>query len=212
MLDNNNGDHMNIGINTNNLKIVIPVFTWIWTIGAIFVSAYFSFYLFPSIYEERTSAPVEVHFKTKDPGGDVGDGAWYFPNTPSYKNKYSSVVSDTDFLYYSACEALPISQRAICDTSRNWRKLDPKLVGCDNVVDCNLLYHRLSEEERYIQITGAQAKQGASISLSDAEALSLSNPGGWGKSAAWPIFFISMFLGIKLGRAIGEFAFKPYTE
>lgn len=203
---------MNIGLKLGQSERVIPVFTWVWALGSIVASAYFAFWLFPSVYDARTSAQVELHFQTKNPGKNNPQGTWYFPNRKTYKDTYMSYIDDKTFLYYSACELLPISQRTICDTSRNWKKLDPRDVGCSEVKSCNAYMHRLSEEERYSTITGATPVQGATFNLKDMPSLSLSDPAGWGKSAALPIFFISLFLSLKLGRAMGEFAFKPYNE
>ena len=191
---------------------IVAIFTWIWTIGSVIASAFFAFSLFPRIYSARSGAVVEIHFQTNEKYQDPNMEATYFPNTPTFREQHLSQISDRVFLYFSACEALPLSQRPICDSSRNWRRLDPKEVGCSNVVDCAATTHRLSEDERYMVITGVHPVPGASVSLHDVAELSLSDPAAWGKEAKWPIFFVSLFLAIKCGRAIGEFWFTPYRK
>jgi len=194
-------------------KSRIRAFTLIWTLGSVIASAYFAFWLFPEIYAERTSAVVEVEFQS---GRQLTSSEemvlTYYPNQPTFRDKYLSELSDQQFFYFSACEALPLSQRPICDSARNWRKIDPKYLGCSDVKNCTATSYRLSEEQRFITISGMQPVRGATLSIHDLEAVSLSDPGGWGEKATWPVFFVSLFLGVKLGREIGEFWFTPYQK
>lgn len=185
----------------------VQVFTLAWTMGSLLASAYFGFLLFPKIYAERTSAVVEVHFRTGDEGSTV-----YYPNLPTYRGEFLSQISDRNFLYFTACDALPLSQRPICDTSRNWKKVDPRYLGCSDVASCTADTYRLSEEQRYIVLSGARPISGASLSIHDLTDPSLSDPGGWGRSATWPVFFVTLFFSMKLGRTIGEFWFTPYVK
>jgi hypothetical protein len=126
--------------------------------------------------------------------------------------KYVPSVADREFLYVSRCDALPISQRPICDPSANWVRLPPRELGCTDVASCEVPVLLLSPERRYGLLTGIKPRGGAAFSLGDVPNVSLSDPGGWGQGARWPIFFISLFLAVKLGRALGEFLFQPYSN
>jgi len=198
---------MNLGRWFGSREVVVPLFTWVWLAGSIVVSGYFVFRLFPEIYDARTSSLVDVYFQTKN-----SDQVVYLPNLSATRTNNLSRLSDPQYLYFSACEVLPLSQRAICDDSRNWRKLEPQELGCSDVKSCAAISYRLSEDQRYQYLVGIVPEKGASITISDQEKLSLSEPAGWGRQAKWPIFFVSMFLAFKLGRATGEFLFLPYER
>jgi hypothetical protein len=192
---------------------IVSRFTWVWLVGSVAASAYFAFVLFPAVYERRTSALVEVHFQTSVKTSDASiKGLVYYPNLPTFRTRHASDMTDEGFLYFDACEALPLSQRPICDSSRNWKKLDPKKVGCGSAVQCNVERYRLSEEERYILLADVKPSNGANFSIGDLQSPSLSDPGGWGTAAQLPLFFISIFLALKLGRSLGEFLFTPYEK
>lgn len=184
------------------------IFTWIWLIGSVLVSAYFAFMLFPKIYALRTSALVPIYFQT----ADDSQHTIYQLNSPLSRKLYLSHIEDKNFFYFSRCDTLPLSQRPICNTSNNWWRLEPQHLGCNDVMNCTATTYRLSEEERYEAIAGIVSSEGAHVSLQDLPSVSLSDPGGWGVGAKWPIFFISLFFAVKMGRAIGEFVFTPYTK
>lgn len=190
----------------------VRLFTTVWLIGSVIVSALFAFRVFPAIYEDRTSTVVEIHFQAHVPvdGGRLAQ--IYYPNTPTFIDRFGQFRADSAFLYFSACDALPLSQRPICDTSRNWKKLDPRLMECQDALACDLGTYRMGEEQRYVILSGINPAEGASVDIDDLQRPSFSDPGGWGKNATWPLFFICMFLALKLGRSLGEFLFTPYEK
>jgi hypothetical protein len=85
-------------------------------------------------------------------------------------------------------------------------------LGCTEVAGCEAQVLRLSQARRYDLLTGIKPLRGAAIAVADSPKLSLSDPAGWGEGARWPIFFISFYLATKLGRALGEFLFQPYSK
>jgi hypothetical protein len=202
---------MNIGVSFSNRTGIIPIFTWTWSFGGVLASAYFAFWLFPSIYESKTSTAATVWFQCNGSSSGAPSRV-YWPNFPGFRKTYLSNLADREFLYVSRCDALPVSQRPVCDPSDNWVRVSPGDVGCKEVVGCETPVLRLSQGRRYEFLTGIRPLPGAAISVADLPNLSLSDPAGWGKGARWPIFFISLFLAIKLGRALGEFLFQPYSK
>jgi hypothetical protein len=188
---------------------IVQAFIWLWLFGSVLVSAYFAFCLFPEIYDLRNGRIVTLYFQTRK--GDDTAHIIYYPNSSPFRKHYGSVL-DKETLYYSRCAVLPLSQRPNCDSTANWRGLDPKSVGCSGVATCKAETYRLSELEWYSALEGVRATLGDKILVGDLAPLSLSDPVGWGHAARWPIFFVSLFLGIKLGRALGEFAFAPYDK
>ena len=195
----------------------VRYFTVIWICATTVVSIYFSFWLFPYVYAKRTSAVVGVSFQTKVSQDGASPATVYYPNLALFRTQQGSALSDTANLYYSSCELLPPSQRPICDRTRNWIKLAPEMVGCSNVAACTVETHQVDEDERLVRLAGVTPLQGANFSISELESssrssLSLSDPTGWGMAARLPIFFICLFLGLKLGRSVGEFIFTPYEK
>jgi hypothetical protein len=199
--------NINLGNWFARREIVVPLFTWIWLVGSIVASAYFAFWLFPEIYENRTSSLVTVWLQTKN-----GDQVIYQNNLPAELTSNLERLADSEYLYWSACEVLPLSQRPLCDYSRNWKRLMPTEVGCTDVRSCTVTNYKLSENQRYQSFVGIVPEKGANISIADQEKLSISEPAGWGRQATWPIFFVALFLALKLGRAAGEFLFLSYEK
>jgi len=190
----------------------VRFFTVVWICATTVASIYFSFWLFPDVYDKRTTAVVGVKFQTTVLRDGSSQHTVYYPNQAAYRTRHGSVLSDADFLYFSACEALPLSQRPICDSERNWKRLDPQKVECSDVISCSAETYRISEDDRYVLLAGVKPVGGTNFSISDMQSPSLSDPGGWGKAAQLPIFFICMFLGLRLGRSAGEFIFTPYEK
>ncbi len=195
----------------------IFLFTWIWMFATIIVSAYFSFVLFPKIYDEHNSTIVSIKFKrleskAQTPGGEKKLEARFTPNEAGWREKYLKSAVERDFLFYNACELLPFSQRPICDSYSNWRKVSLDQVGCKGkkLENCKVEFLRLDAEKRYLQVIGLKPVKGKEFSLADRESISFKEPATWGKSASLPLFLICIFLGTKLGRTLGEFVFKPY--
>ena len=94
-------------------------------VGSLLASAYFAFWLFPSIYASRTTVLAIVYFQANESNNTV-----YWPNLPVFRKDHFSNIEDKNHLYYSACNALPISQQPSCAPSANWLRLDPALLGC----------------------------------------------------------------------------------
>ncbi len=136
----------------------------------------------------------------------------YWPNSETYRKQFLPHLSDKSYLYYSACSVVPPSQQ--CDQTKNWRKLEPKEVGCIDIASCvkESLYLP-SDLQSLTLIQGPiLSMSGTPIAVKDPNTVSLTDPVGWGDAGKWPIFFISLFSAIKLGRAIGEFVFNPYSR
>lgn len=199
---------MNIALRSVKRETAITLFTLTWLAGSIVVSSYFAFSLFPNVYSEKQSAIVEVLFQTKDQTGKTR----YWLNAQGNRGKYSDVLSDDRVFYFDACEAAPLSQRAKCNSSDNWWPLTPASLGCTEFDSCEATEYRLDEAEREFYITNLEPNEGESIKVSDKKALSFSDPLGWGHSARWPLFFIALFLALRLGRALGEFTFLAYEN
>lgn len=202
---------MNIKFPKVTAEKFVSIYSILWIFLTFSVSIFFSFFMYPTIVEEANSATVFLSFKTKDPGGDYGPGNWYMPNKPLWRQKYMDSSVEKDQLFFSACQLLPLSQKPICDTGRNWRRVSLIELGCGSLEDCERNTHRISGEQRHEELTGMKPTSGTSLSLADVASLSFSEPTTWGKYAGFPIFLILVFLGIKLGRTLGEFLFKPYS-
>lgn len=187
---------MNIGLQPAKRDSVIAIFTWVWLVGSVIVSAYFSFSLFPNTYTERSSAIVEVWFQTQSPTGAIV----YYPNEKNFRKAYLDRISDNRFLYFNACELMPLSQQAICYENKNWKKLDLISFQCKDVKSCLTTVHKLGKNERERYFADLNLKPGVSFSLADKAELKLSEPLAWGHAARWPLFFILIFLSLKLGR------------
>jgi len=183
------------------------IFTAVWLVGSLLVSGYFAFVLFPQIYSRRTSALVRLFFQTKAKGETT-----YLPNTPNWREAHLDQLSNSSYLYFDLCEAVPNSVRVACDSSANWYPIDLKDLGCNSIKGCNASTYHLSEEQISQYIAGLTTLPGRTVSLQDLPRPSLSDPVSWGSGAQWPIFFISLFAAIKLGRGIGEFLFTPYAK
>jgi hypothetical protein len=200
---------MNIACTESHWQRIVAPFTWIWLIGSLITSAYFAFWLFPKVYAERRHAPVQVYFQTKN----LSDNSTiYYPNLEVYRKMFYKDLSDKDFLYFSACEILPLSQRPICDKTDNWIGITPSELNCIDVATCSSPNYILSEKKRDSYVTGIVPMGGAKISISDLPPLSLSDPIGWGDAARWPLFFVCLFLALKLGRNLAEFLFLSYSK
>jgi hypothetical protein len=195
---------VNIGKILSNYPGTIPLFTWIWLIGSVTAASYFAFWVFPGIVD-----PVaEIYFQTK-----VGNATIYYPNSQTYRTQHLSALSDTNHLYYTGCNLVALSQVQNCDPSYNWENLDPKDVDCTDVSNCH--------KERYFIPKDVQAQifrdslksiNGLPIPAKDPNTVSFSDPAGWGDAGKWPVFFVTLFLAVKLRRAAGEFAFTGYTK
>ena len=185
---------------------LVAVFTWTWLAGSVTAAAYFAFWLFPEIQAGRTAATVEIYFQTQNPS------TIYYPNSGTYRKEFKALLSDKLFLYFSRCEVLPLSQRPNCDITRNWTKLEPSDAGCADVANCLESQHTFSESEKTRHWNDIRSATDSRIAISDPPPLSWSDPSGWGESAEWPLFFLSMFLAVKLGRSLGEFLFTSYNK
>jgi hypothetical protein len=200
---------MNIGFSESHWQRIVALFTWIWLIGSLITSAYFAFWLFPKVYAERRLSTVQLYFLAKDPSDN---SRIYYPNLEVFRKMFHKDLLDKDFLYLSSCDILPLSQRPICDGTDNWKGIPPREVNCIDVVTCSSSTYILSENQRSRYLTGIVPVGGAKISLSDLPPLSLADPIGWGDAARWPIFFFSLFLAVKLGRALAEFLFLSCSK
>ena len=200
---------MNIGFSENRRQKAITFFTWIWLIGSLISSACFAFWLFPRVYAARRTATVQVYFQAND----LSDNSTiYYPNLEMYRKEFQKNLSDQTNLYFSACDVLPSSQRPICDTTHNWKKIKPSELNCVDAVTCSTLNHTLGENQRDQYLSGIVPIGGAKFSISDLPPLSWSDPTGWGNAAKWPLFFVCLFLALKLGRTLGEFLFLSYAK
>jgi hypothetical protein len=200
---------MNIGFSASRRKRGVTLFTWVWLTGSLIASAYFAFWLFPEIYAARTNSIVQVWFQVK-PTAD--DPYVYYPNQEPWRKQYRNYLSDRTYLFFSACEILPLSQRPFCDSSNNWRALPPSVLNCVDVATCSTGLYTVNEDQRHRHLAGLNPVSGASFSIADLAPLSLSDPVGWGNAARWPLFFVCLFLALKLGRSLGEFLFLSYEK
>jgi len=200
---------MNINFSAKWQIKIVTFFTVTWLVASLIASAYFAFWLFPDVYANRMNAKVQIWFQTKDPSNG---SVVYFPNLEIFRKEQLKNLSDRTHFYFSACDILQLSQRTKCDVSRNWKMIDPRELDCADVVGCSREIYTLSDTKRQQYFSGLIATNGASISLSDLPTLSLSDPTGWGLIAKWPLFFVCLFLALKLGRILGEFVFSPYEK
>ncbi len=200
---------MNIGFPVNQQKKIITLYTWIWLIGSIICSAYFTFWLFPEISSTRSATTVQVYFLAKE---SSDNSIVYYPNLETYREEFHENLSDQTFLYFSACDVLPVSQRPICDRAKNWKGIKPRELNCKDVATCSVSNYTMSENQRDKFLNGLTPIGGAKFSISDIPPLSWSDPSGWGSAAKLPLFFISLFLALKLGRTLGEFLFLAYNK
>lgn len=200
---------MNINFSANSQQRIVTYFTCVWLIGSLIASAYFALWLFPEVYNNRTNATVQVYFQSKTPSNG---SVFYWPNTEVFRRENLKNLSDRTHFYFSRCEILPISQRTKCDGAKNWRMIDPRELNCTDVVDCLTERYTLTDAMRQQYFVDLIPTTGNTISISDLPALSLSDLTGWGNAAKWPLFFVCLFLAIKLGRSFGEFVFSPYEK
>jgi hypothetical protein len=107
---------------------------------------------------------------------------------------------------------LPLSQRPVCDDTDNWVRIDPHALGCNDVKNCSKSTYFLNEAEKNQRLNNLLPKTGASFNISDIPAPSWSDPTGWGNATTWPLFFVCLFLAVKLGRPLGEFLFLSYDK
>ena len=177
--------------------------------SSIIISTYFAFFLFPTIYNSHNDTFVRLYFQIED---KKTDSYIYHTNSPSFIKKYKDKISDKDFFYISVCQVIPFSQRPNCDISKNWQKISPIHVGCKKVINCNESTYRLHKKEKHLYYADLTPKLGKQFNIKDLDELSMENPISWGISAQWPIFFIALFMALKLGRALGEFIFLPYEN
>lgn len=200
---------MNIGFPVNRQKRVITLYTWIWLTGSVVCSIYFAFWLFPEINSGRSTATVQLYFQAKE---SSDNSTIYYPNLETYREGFRKNLSDKNFLYFSACDVLPVSQRPICDSTRNWKGIRPSELNCKDVSTCSVSNYTLSENQRDKYLNGLIPTGGANYSIPDLPPLSWSDPSGWGNAAKLPLFFITLFLALKLGRTLGEFLFLAYNK
>jgi hypothetical protein len=173
------------------------------------VSAYFAFWLFPKVYDSRTNSTVRVWFQMKDPSSG---SVQYYPNLEAFRRDYLKFLSDQAYLYFCACDILPLSQTPRCDPAANWKKIDPPTLNCENVATCLTAVYTIDETMRYGYLAGLKTNAGESFSISDVPPAPLSDPAGWGKAARWPLFFVCLFFAVRLGRSLVEFLFLPYDK
>jgi hypothetical protein len=198
-----------MGSPASRCQKIVVLFTRIWLIGSLIVSAYFAFWLFPEVYDRRTSATVQLMFQTKD----LSNGSIvYYPNLETFRRQYLKSLSDQTYLYFSGCEILPLSQRPMCDPTTNWKKLDPHVLNCTDAATCSTTSYTISETQRYMYLVGLKTTTGDSFSISDLPPPPLSDLAGWGNAAKWPLFFVCLFFALKLGRSLVEFLSLPYEK
>jgi hypothetical protein len=180
----------------------IVVFTWCWVFGSITAASYFAFSLFPSM----TQTVATIYFQTSN------KEVVYWPNTTSYREQYASHLSDRSHLFVSGCETLPLSPMSDCDKSKNWYPLDLNKLGCTDVTSCTKTEYRIPKTFQIEIFATAKPIPDHKITLKDPNAVSFSDPATWGILGEWPVFFIALFLSVKLGRSAGEFLFTPYEK
>ena len=199
---------MNIMLSKDRRQKTVALFTWIWLTGSLLGSSYFAFWLFPKIYAARTGAVVRLWFQGKTPEG----GAVYWPNTEAYRKEPYNSLRDASFLWFSRCDILPLSQRPVCDDSNNWAPVNPSDIGCIDVRTCSVSTYFLNREKKNEQLSNLTPKSGSSFTMSDVPSPSWSDPTAWGDATRWPLFFVCLFLAVKVGRTLGEFLFLGYDK
>jgi hypothetical protein len=198
---------MNVGF-AGRKRTIISAFSWTWLIASLLASGYFAFWMWPELSASRSTAKVGLLFQIKDSSG----ATLYYPNTAEYRRKYGTQIATDEYVYFSKCELLSISQRPSCDISRNWRGLSPKKLNCTDFASCLTSEYTLSNNERTDNLSGVVAMPGATITGYEPPRLTWTDPSEWGPAARVPLFFLSLFVSLKLGRALGEFLFTPYEQ
>jgi hypothetical protein len=190
----------------------ILVFKWTWTILSVTGCWYFGFHLFPAILDSNTGNVAKVYFRADFRGAPNAPAVTYFPNLPEYRRLFFANLGDREFFYITACDALQSSKRPDCDETANWWRETLQNLECSDFFGCKVESIRLSKARRTELLAGIKAKENHTISASDAMKVSFSDPVSWGDDARLPVFFISFFLAVKLGRALGEFWFRPFSN
>jgi len=197
---------MNNYFSANSLQ---RIFKGSWLVGSVIASAIFAFWMFPEVYSNRNNSKVRVWFQTKNPSNGT---LVFFPNREIYRKEQLKNLSDEKFFYFCTCDMLPASQSPKCDPTLNWIKIDPHELNCANVAECSSETYTLNDMARKQYYANLTPLSGASISISDLTPLSFTDPSGWGYAAKWPLFFVCLFLALKLGRSLGEFIFLPFDK
>jgi hypothetical protein len=195
---------MNIGNALSKHPGTIPLFAWIWLLGSIAAASYFAFWLFPAIVH-----PVaQIYFQAK-----IGDVTNFWPSSKSFRARYLGNLSDKVNLYYTECVVIALSDVQNCDPNRNWVTVDPKSVDCTEISACDQdTYFIPRDVQALLVLQTFLSKDDHPLRVKDPNAVSFSDPAGWGDAGKWPVFFVTLFLAVKLGRAVGEFAFTEYTK
>jgi hypothetical protein len=194
---------MNIGKTFSHHPGTIPLFTWLWLFGSIVAASYFAFRVFPAIVDPA----AQIYFQTK-----VGNETTSWPNPKSFRAQYLGNISDTSNLYYTGCSTVALSEVQNCDPKYNWFKLDPKSLNCTNVSTCSKDTYFVPKDVQATVLQFLTSMNGHPPRAKDPNTVSFSDPAGWGGAGKWPIFFVTLFLALKLGRAVGEFAVTEYAE
>jgi len=194
---------MNTGKTFSKQPDTIPLFRWLWLFGSITAASDFAFCVFPAVVD-----PVaQLYFQTK-----VANETTYWPNSKSFRAQYLGNLSDTRNLYYTGCSIVALSEVQNCDPKYNWFKLDPKSVNCANVATCNKDTYFVPKDVQATVLQYLTSMNGHPPRAKDPNTVSFSDPAGWGDVGKWPIFFVTLFLAVKLGRVVGEFAFTEYAK
>jgi hypothetical protein len=197
---------MNIGKTFSHHPGTITVFTWLWLLGSITTASYFAFWVFPSIVHPA----VQIYFQAKDDG----EAKTLWPNSKTYRAQHLVNLSDKANLWYTKCSLVASSEVQNCETvNENWLALAPESVDCKDVSGCDQdMYFIPRDVQALLSLQPLKSKDGHSLRPKDPSVVSFSDPAGWGDAGKWPIFFVTLFLAVKLGRAAGEFAFTEYTK
>jgi hypothetical protein len=182
----------------------------LWCVVVIIVSSYFAFCLYPAVYKDVTDKLPILCFVVKIPQNDKIINNFY-PNNPENKAQFGKLLADNNNLYYSGCSLLPLTQRSSCSGYANWITVPLNRVGCSSVINCDVYRLAVSESEQREVIKRLNTLTGDPMPPGD-QNLKITEPMGWGKAAEWPLFITLIYFGIKFGRIIGEFLFKPYKN
>jgi hypothetical protein len=185
----------------------ISVFKGVWIIGSLIISLVFAFSVYPEVYKSRNNNYFTLYFYD-------GNKKIYHVNDHYHRVKYLDSATERNKLAFDACQILPVSEISKCSPNSNWYSFPLERFGCTQLSSCKVDEVMLSGKEIKNYVNRLTAVEGKTLNIKEVKEkeLSYSNIEQWGMAARWPLFFMLFFMAVKIGRAFGEFMFKPYEE
>lgn len=202
---------MNLPFQNIGHEKAVSIFTAVWILLSLSACIYFSFVAFPAVLRS-VPEDVELHFFTKDPGGEYGNGLFYLHNKEPYRSKYLSKAIEKEFLFLSRCDLIPQHLRPACDSGRNWSRIPIVDIGCEKLDSCLLDSLVVTPEDAEDFLVGLKSIDGSPLLGVADPPFSFENPSSWGPLAPYLMFLLTVFISFRSGRVVGEFLFEPYRE